>query len=236
MDNTLTLWVAVGVFGAFMGFAAGAVLEYINKWGDKLPMLTAALCGTLGALLYFLIWDTWSEHEDCGLHPVVFFLAAVGGGILGWANGPRKTPEKEREEREKAWQEWLERAQADLERKEDLARRNLPPLGRQLKREWQKTRRPMVRELANSGILYQTLHVVAHRGAARYHHLRDCEGLIHEEAMDLVWEDLEKLPDEEITLLVNSFSPYENPTGPDREERKSEPRGEGKRGSNDGVM
>ena len=234
METSIPLWVSL--FGVFMGLAVGSLCEWVDGWKYKLPTLTAALGGILGALLYFLIWNTWSEHKDCGLHPVVFFLATVGGGILGWTNGPRKTPEKEREEREKAWHEWLGRAQADMERKEDLARRNLPPLGRKLKREWQKTRRPMVRELANSGTLYQTLHVVAHRGAGRYRHLRDCEGLVHETAMDLVWEDLEKLPDEEITLLVNSFNPYEPPARPGQREKEPMETGEGNPGNKGGVM
>ena len=107
MEPPISLW--VGLFGAFMGLAVGSLCEWVDGWKYKLPMLTAALGGILGALLYFLIWDRWTVHKDCGLHPVVSFLAAVGGGILGWANGPRKTPEEERKEHLERWRKHCER-------------------------------------------------------------------------------------------------------------------------------
>ncbi len=82
------------------------------------------------------------------------------------------------------------------------------PLAWELKHQWTQARPKMVEEMRAGGVLFQLLEQAGERGARMYDHLRDNKGLTHEEAMELVLDDLEKLPEENQPEIGGPVLPY----------------------------
>ena len=101
-----------------------------------------------------------------------------------------------------------ERDAADqLSPAEKEAKAQILPLAWTVKEQWEKARPQMMKDLEVSGRLYQTLEETGRRGAAMYERLRG-KGLTHEEAMELVEDDLYKLPEENQTGIGGPVVPY----------------------------
>ncbi len=82
------------------------------------------------------------------------------------------------------------------------------PLAWELKHQWTQARPKMVEEMRAGGVLFQLLEQAGNRGAAMYDRLRDKQGLSHEQAMELVYDDLQKLPEENQKELGGPVLPY----------------------------
>ena len=82
------------------------------------------------------------------------------------------------------------------------------PLGWQLKHQWTLARPKMVAELKRDGKLFQMLEEASNRGFRMYDHLRDQKGLTHDEAIGLVMDDLQKLPEENQPEIGGPVLPY----------------------------